>query len=507
MIRAGARTREFRVRLALGARRSRLVHQVLIESLVFAGAGAALGVGLAWLTVRLLVRMAPAALGLARVDHVAIDFSMLLFVTGLTGVVTLLCGIGPALACSRSDQAALPSSSRSIASGQRRVQRTLVVAQMALAVPLLAGAGLMVQSLYRLSRVDPGFRPEGVLTVRMLLLPVRNRAFHAEFVADALGRVRALPGVLAAGSIARLPLDGGNTASWYYRADRPELPLGQRPAGDISIVTPGYFAAMGIPLLRGRDFDHRDRIGSPPVALLNATAARRFFGADDPVGRRLTVSWNDAREVEIIGVTGDIRHNHLDRVPEPCLFLPNDQQPFPLSALVIRTAGDPHHLAEPVKRAIRSADPDQGVGEIQTLSDLVSGAMAARQAQAALFAAFGALALILTCVGVYGVLAYTVSQRTRELGLRLALGATRRAACTLVLRDGLALAATGLLIGLGAAMWLTRFMQRLLFEVSPLDERVFASVTLGLMLAATAACAVPAAAATRVDPAIVLRDE
>jgi putative ABC transport system permease protein len=508
LMRATGRAREFAIRQALGAGRWRLLHQVLVESLVLAGVGAALGIGLAWLSVRAFTRLAPATLGIPRLDEISIDPWVLLFAAAIAVTTAMVFGLGPALTCSRAERGhGQPATSRSVTSGYRRVQSTLVIAEVALALPLLIGAGLMVQSFFRLTQVDPGFRAEGVLTVRMLLLPVRDRAFHADFINETLARVRALPGVLAAGSIGRLPMDGGNSGSWYYRADLPEPPLARRPGGDISIVTPGYFAAMGIPMLKGRDFGDGDRIGSPKVAILNQTAARAFFGDEQPVGRRMKVSWNDAREVEIVGVVSDIRHGQLHSKPDPCLFMPNAQQPFPFSALVIRTSGDPRALVEPVKREVRSVDPDQGVGEIQTMQQLVSDAIAPPRAQGMLLTAFGALALVLTCIGIYGVVAYAVTQRTRELGVRLALGSTPAAAFLLVLRDGLRLTAVGLVAGLGMALWLTRFMQGLLFEVEPLDGVVFVSVTSVLLLVAVAACALPAARVTRLDPTVVLRDE
>ena len=475
---------------------------------VLAAVGSALGVALASLGVRAFVRLMPPALDLPRLHEISLDPFVLLFAVGVAGGTALLFGLGPALVAGRSDGGQLAArAGRSATSAQRRLQGLMVIAEVALAVPLLAGAGLMVHSLQRLTHVDPGFRAEGVLTVRMLLLPARDRALHAEFVDDVLARVRALPQVRAAGSIGRLPMDGGNSGSWYYRADRPEPPHGQRPAGDISIVTPGYFAAMGIPAIRGRDFDDADRIGAAHVGILNQTAARAFFGDEDPIGKRLTVSWNDAREVAIVGVVADIRHGQLHQKPDPCLFLPNAQQPFPFTALVVRSSGDPLHLVEPVKREIRSVDPDQGVGEIHTMEQLVAGAIAQPRAQTMLFGLFGALALTLTCIGIYGVLAYAVTQRTREIGVRLALGAAPASAFALVLRDGLRLTATGLAIGLGLAIALTGFMQGLLYEVEPLDPLVLTSVTILLRLVATAACAIPAARAMRVDPAVVLRAE
>jgi putative ABC transport system permease protein len=506
-MRATARAREFALRLALGAGRWRLVHQVLVESLLLAGLGAALGVALAWLLVRALVRFASVSLALPRVDEVSIDVWVLLFTAAVAISTAVLFGFGPALAAGRSERGGAPGLGRGVVPGQRRLRSALVAAEIALALPLLAGAGLMIQSLVRLHQVEPGFRAEGVLTVRMLLLPVRDPRFHAEFVRETLARLRALPAVIAAGSIGRLPMEGGNTGSWYYRADHPEPTPGQRPAGDISIVTPGYFAVMGIPIEKGRDFDERDRRDSPHVGILNRTAARAFFGDEEALGKRLKVSWNDAREIEVVGIVGDIRHSRLNTRPEPCLFMPNAQQPFPFSALVVRTAGNPQALIEPVKREIRAVDPDQGVGDIQTMEQLVADAMAQPKAQAVLFGAFGALALILASIGVYGVLAYAVTQRTREIGVRLALGATPASAFRLVLRGGLGLSAAGAIGGLGMAFLLTRFMQGLLYEVTPLDPAVLTTSTLALIIIATAASAVPAARATRVNPAIVLRDE
>jgi putative ABC transport system permease protein len=507
LMHATLRAREFAIRRALGAGAWRLLRQVLVECLVLAGMGTLLGIALAWLSVRAFIRLTPATVTLPRLDELSIDSSVLLFATAIAVVTALLFGLGPALAAGRPERSRSLASGRSVVSRQRRLQSLMVIAEVALALPLLAGAGLMVQSLIRLTQVEPGFRAEGVLTVQMLLLPVRDRAFHAEFVTEALARVRALPGVSAAGSIGRLPMDGDNSGSWYYRADRPDPPLGQRPGGDISIITPGYFSAMTIPLVKGRDFEDRDRIGSPPVAILNQTAARVLFGDEEVLGRRLKVSWSDAREVEVVGVASDIRHSQLHTSPDPCLFMPNAQQPFPFSALVVRTTGDPRRLDEAVEREIRSVDPDQGVGEIQTMEQLVSDAIARPKAQTMLFAVFGGLALVLVCIGIYGVLAYAVAQQTREIGVRVALGATPASAFAFVLRDGLRITAVGLIVGLGVALLLTRYMQGLLFEVEPFNPAVFASVTMLLTLVATVACAVPAARATRVEPAMVLRDE
>ena len=495
LMRASSRAREFAIRRALGAGAWRLLRQVLLECLVLAGAGAMLGIGVAWLSIRAFTRLAPATLAFPRLTEISIDASVLLFAALVAVATALLFGLGPALASSRIEGGRACVQGRSVVSGQRRLQSLMVIAEVALAVPLLAGAGLMVQSLIRLTQVEPGFRAEGVLTVRMLLLPVRDRAFHAEMVSTALARVRALPGVIAAGSIGRLPMDGGNSGSWYYRADRPEPPLGQRPGGDISIVTPGYFRAMDIPA-RERTRLRRSRSdwlaarrdpqsdGGPRFVRRPAGAGR---AAEGLLERRARSRDRRRRRRTSGTVSFKPRRTHVSSCRMRSSL-------FRSRRWSIRTAGDPRSVIEPVKREIRSVDPDQGVGEIQTMDQLVSDAMARPKAQTMLLGVFGALALALTCVGIYGVLAYAVTQRTREIGLRLALGATPASAFTFVLRDGLRLTAAGLVIGLAVALVLTRFMQGLLFEVTPLDPAVFASVTILLTLVATAACAVPAVA-------------
>ena len=383
----------------------------------------------------------------------------------------------------------------------------MVTVEVALALPLLVGAGLMVHSFVKLIRIEPGFRAEGVLTVRMRLLPVRDRALHSEVVNQILDRVRALPGVIGAGSIGRLPMDGGNSGSWSCRADRPEPAPSERPGGDVSIVSPGYFQAMGIRLLRGRDFDSRDRIGSPHVAMLNLSAARSLFGDDDPIGKRLRVWWNDAGDVEVVGIVADIRHSEMRTSPEPCLFMSNAQQPYPFAGLVIRTIGHPQAIAGAVKQQLREVDPDQGVAQVETMEELVADSMAQSKAQTVLLGLFAAVALGLACIGIYGVLAYSVTQRTREIGVRLALGASPASAFRLIVREGLGLTLAGLCIGLVLSVALTRFLKDLLFEVEPLDPAVLSGVVALLTLVAATACALPALRATRVDPAVVLRDE
>jgi len=508
LMRSAARAQEMHICLALGAARGRLLQQTMVESLLLAGLGGILGVALAWLSVATMIRLLPPTFRLPRIEEVSIDPQVLLFTAALTIGAAILFGLAPALRSRHMEHAqGLRENSRSVSSPYRRMRAVMVTAEVALVLPLLVGAGLLAHSFVRLMQVEPGFRAEGLLTVRMRLLPVRDRALHAEVVDQILDRVRALPGVTAAGSIGRLPMDGGNSGSWYYRADRPEPSPSDRPGGDVSIVSRGYFQAMGIRLLRGRDFDSRDRIGSPHVAILNLAAARMLFADEEPIGKWLRVWWSDAGQVEIVGVAADIRHSQLRTKPDPCLFMPNAQQPFPFAALVIRTPGNPRAVAGAVKDQLRQVDSDQGVAQVETMEQLVADSIAQSKAQTVLIGLFAALALSLACIGIYGVLAYSVAQRTREIGVRLALGASPARTFRLILGEGLGLTGTGMGIGLLLSLALTRFLRDLLYEVEPLDPAVLTGVVTLLTLVATTACLLPALRATRVDPAVVLRDE
>jgi putative ABC transport system permease protein len=507
LMRSARRGREMSIRIALGAGRARILQQLLIESVLLAAIGGALGVALAEWGVHVLVRTLPAAFSLPRLNEIRIDPIVLLFTAAVALSAGVLFGLAPAFESKGIDPArGLHLFSRSN-TARRGVRDYLVVAEVALALLLVTGAGLMMRSFERLNHVEPGFHAEHVVTLRMLLLPVKNRAFHAQTVDEILRRVRALPQVVGAGSIGVLPMSGGNSGTWYYRADRPQPAAGDKPGGDVSIVTPGYFQAMGIPLLGGRDFEDRDRLGSPHVAILNQAAARLFYQDEDPLGKSMAVWWNDAGNVRVVGVVADIRHAELSDRPQPCLFMPNAQQPFPFASLVVRTAGDPLSLVPAITEQIRRVDADQGVAEIHTMEDLVANSIARPRVQTMLMGLFGLLALTLASIGIYGVISYSVTQRTREIGIRLAIGALPAAIFSAVFKDGIRLTGFGLGIGLGAALGLTRYMRSLLFEVQPADPLVFAGVTGLLLLVAMAACYIPAARATRVDPAVVLREE
>jgi predicted permease len=324
-----------------------------------------------------------------------------------------------------------------------------------------------------------------------------------------LERIRALPMVSSASSIHLLPLSGGQSGSGYYRTDRPRSTIGSGPGGDVSIISDGYFRTMGIAITAGREFEPRDRRGSPPVAILNQAAARMVFPGENPVGQQLQVDWPvyPRPVVEIVGVAADVRHNGLDLKPAPCLFMPQAQAPSAMASLVIRTASDPAAAIAAVKEQVRAVSPSQGVQDVTTLEQLISSSLARPRLQVILMAIFGVVALALACVGVFAVVSYSVEQRTREMGIRLALGAAPFTILRQVLGEGVALASAGIAAGLLAALTLTRYLATLLYTVRPTDPMVFAGVTILLALAAVAGCYVPARKATRVDPAVVLREE
>ena len=358
MMRASGRRREISVRLALGASRNRIVSQLLIESLVLAMCGGLLGVMAGGIAIQFLKTSLPESLRIPRLNEVTLNWGVPLYSTGASILSALIFGLAPALQSLKLNVSEdLHESTRSVTSG-RKVRRVLVIAEIAFALVLVSTAGLLVRSFLRLTRVDTGFHAENVLTARMLLLPVQKEEYRAETVRQMLDRIRALPGVVAAGSIGILPMEGTNSGTGYYRADRPDPPPNARPGGDVSIITPGYFEAMRIPMIHGRAFDADDRAGSPPLGILNQSAAHMLFPDEDAVGKRLKVEWGGGGNpiVEVVGVVADIRHDGVSTPPDPCLFMPNDQQPFPFTSLVVRTTGNPASLENAIREQIRAVE-------------------------------------------------------------------------------------------------------------------------------------------------------
>jgi putative ABC transport system permease protein len=512
LMRAAGRQREMTVRAALGAGRWRLLHQTAVESLLLALFGGVLGYLLAYWSVPAAVRILPENFPLPRRAEIAVDAGVLWFSIAISVLCGLVFGIFPALQLDRTRLAeGLKQGGRTGSGAGRGLRNTLVVAEVAVAVVLVVGAGLMIRSLELLNHVNLGFRPDHLLTMRMMLLfgkyaPDVPR--RAAIISNTLERVRALPQVKSASSIHVLPMMGTNSGSGFDRADRPVPPPGSGFGGEVSVVSDDYFRTMGIPMVVGREFDRRsDRMGSPGVVILNQEAVRALYGAENPLGKRLRIDWSFVTEAEIVGVAGDMRHDGPDVPPQPTLYVCNMQAPSLFASLVVRTQGDPASAVAAVKGAMRQVDPDQGTAEIQSMEQMVSGAIAGPRLQAVLLGAFGALGLLLACVGIYAVISYSVAQRAREVGIRLALGAAPGAIRGMVLREGMLMAIAGIALGAAASFGLTRYLATLLYTVKPTDPTVFASVAGILALAAATGCWFPAHRATSVDPAVVLREE
>jgi putative ABC transport system permease protein len=511
MIRTYNRVRELTVRHALGAGRWRLLRQLVTESLLLTLTGGLLGIGVAYASVRGLLVLLPENFPLPRLAEIHVNGPVLLACLGASVAAGIAFGLVPALIADfRNPAEALRHAGRAIAGGRHVLGNALVVTEVALALVLVCGAGLMARSFVELNRVDPGFRPEHVLTLRMLLVPFKygpDINARASVVERMLEQIRGVPQVTAAASIHFLPMGGIGSGSGVFRADRPEPAAGSMPGAGFSIISDGYFQAMRIPLLAGREFDSHDRIGAPLVAIINQAAARMLYPDEDPIGKVLMVAWNGPPQAQIVGIVSDSRFEGVQAAPGPFVFLPNAQRPSLINAFVVRTSGEPVTSTSAVREAMKRVDPDQGVMETATMEQRMSSSIARPRLQTVLLGTFGFLALVLACIGIYGVLAYAVAQRMREMGIRAAVGAAPAILLREILGGGLRLAGLGVLIGTVAAFALTRYLQTLLYAVRPTDPAVFASTVSILLAIAAFACYVPARRAARVDPVIVLREE
>jgi putative ABC transport system permease protein len=512
LARSTVRQRELGLRTALGARRGRLVRQMLSESLVLAAAGGALGLALAFAFHRGLVALVADRIPVPRLDQVALDAPVLLFSAVVALGTGIAFGIIPALAATSTASDALREGGRHGAGPRaRRLLGVLVVAEVALSLVLLAGAGLLIRSFARLQSIDPGFRTANVLTARVQLPPVRYTEPKqiAGFFQDVIARVEALPGVQDAGGVTFLPMAGPGIGTSFHRLDQPEPAAGQAPITEVRPVTPGFFRAMGITHLAGRDFTIADTAGAPVVAVVTETLVRRHFAGENPLGRQLHVNIGPAGglDAEIVGVVGDLKFSTLDAEARPGVFLPHPQLAIGMMTLVIRTNVEPLSLAGSVGAAVRGLDAELPIADVRTLDDVVSATLARPRAISVLLTAFAVIALALAGVGVYGVMAYSVSQRTQEIGVRMALGATRESVFRLVIGQALKLVALGVVVGLVAAGLLTRLMTTLLYATEPLDPLTFALTAVVLLSVAALASYVPARRGTRIAPIEALRTE
>jgi putative ABC transport system permease protein len=508
--RASVREREVALRTAIGAGRMRLIRQLLTESALLAIVGGMVGVGLAWLGMRTLVATAPPEL--PRLADITLDVRVIAFTFGIALLTGLVFGLVPALQISRTGLGqALKEGGRSSSFGVgRAVRRALVVVQVALALVLLTGAGLMVQSFLRLQRVDIGFDPANVLTLEVTLAgqsyqqPPEVNGFFTRLVDG----VRAVPGVDSAALISALFLSSTPNSTAFNIEGRPVFTAAESVEVPFDSVSPGYFSTMGIPVKEGREFTASDSAQAGLVAIINDTMARRFWPNESPIGRRFTYGQPGGPNTQwwtIVGVVGDTRRVGYDAPIRPETYVPLAQQPSRSMMLVVRSAKDPISLAASIRGVVASIDAAQPVHDVATVEQLLGNLTAERRLNTILFGLFACVAALLAAAGIYGVIAYSVEQRTRELGVRLALGAKPREVFSLVLKEGLVLAVIGVIAGVVSAFGATQVMRSLLYDTSATDPATYAAMATMALLVALIACLVPALRATRVDPLTALR--
>jgi putative ABC transport system permease protein len=510
LARSAARERELGMRTALGARRSRLVRQMLVESLALAAAGGLLGLAVAALCHRGLLALVGDRIPVPRLEQVTLDLPVVAFTMAVALATGIVFGVVPALVSTRDASEALRDGGRH--GGGRRlhgVLSTLVVAEVALSLVLLAGAGLLMRSFVKLQSVDPGFRAEGVLTAGVQLPATRYDLPEAgSFFRESLSRIAALPGVEHAAGASCLPVPFACIGTSFWRVDRPKPADGQLASSQVRPVTPGFFRTLGIPHLAGRDFSDSDTVDSVPVAIVSEELVRQQFPDGSPLGRRLRINVghaNGRNDVEwmVVGVVGNTRSS-LDGPVRQTIFIPTTQRPGRGMTFFVRTRQDPMSLATSVTGTVHDMEAEAPVG-IRTLDEVVGGTIARPRAISVLVGAFALVALALAAVGVYGVMAYSVRERTQEIGIRMALGATATSVFRLVLGQALRLVSIGVAAGLVAASALTRLLERLLYEVAPLDPWTFVVTAVVLLVVATVASYVPARRGMCMAPVDALR--
>jgi len=518
LVRAAARESEMAVRTALGAGAWRIVRQLVTESVLLAIIGGVLGTLLALWGVDLLVAMAPR--GLPRINEVAVNPTVLLFTAAVTALTGVLFGLFPALQAARANVSGmLKEGMRGSSSGvaSRRARNGLVMTEMALAVVLLVGAGLLIRSFSKLIAVDPGFRAERVITFN-IAAPETKYGQYAQLrglVADLTERMKRVPGVQGAAVVSGLPLSNAMMRTWVHIDGTPPDRPAERKITDVAMATPGYFAAMGIPLVSGRDFTDRDGSGAPVVSIINQEFAKRFFPNENPIGKRISLGWdadtgsaggNMTLGGEIIGVVANVKRRGLSEEIIPETYASFMQPTFSSFSVVVRSTADPATAMAAIRAQMRELDPDLPLSELRQLKELVSQSVSRPRFYTMVLGVFAAIALVLAAVGIYGVISYAVSLRTRELGIRIALGATGRQVSGLVLQQGVTLALAGVVIGGVGAYWLTRLIAKLLFGVGATDPLTFFGVAGLLTAIAALASYIPARRAARVDPLLAMRE-
>jgi putative ABC transport system permease protein len=507
--RSSARRKEIGIRSSLGAGRARLIRQLLTESVLLSAIGAAIGLGLAWIGTRLLVTLNTSIL--PRANEIALDKRALGFTVAVAVLTGILFGLAPALHMAKTDlMASLREAGRGNAIGFRRnrLRSVLVTGEVALALVLLSGAGLMMRSFYRLQSRDPGFDPRGVLTFRTNLpaAQYKTAAQQVAFYQRALDRLRALPGVTAAGAAQIFPLSGDDYILDFTQVGKPPVEPGNEPNVSYYAATPGYFTALRIPLKAGRDFNQHDGAGSPGVAIISEGTARHFYRNENPLGQRIQMS-NGSQPAEIVGIVGDVRDQELNSLGRATIYEPAAQVPFRGMYFGVRTDGDIAGLIAGARAVIRELDPELPMDAVGTVDALVETSLSQRRFSMLLMAIFAGLALTLAMIGIYGVISYAVTQATQEIGIRMALGARRTDVLRIVFGYAGVLMGAGLVLGLGASMAAGRLVESQLYEVKATDGATYAAVALVLLVTGLAACTLPALRAMRVDPVVALRNE
>jgi len=507
--RVTARHREVAIRIAVGASRWRLIRQLLTESVILSALSGLFGLLLAYGGVKLLLALTPS--DVPRLHEIGLHVPVFLWTLTISIATGVLFGLAPAIQASRPDlnQSLKESSGRN--PGGSRLRNLLVVSEVAVALLLLVGAGLMTKSFVRLQQVDPGFEPANVISMNIALPTSKYRGPQVNNFYDQLfERVKNLPGVKSVAGINPLPLSNSNVSYRFVVEGAPFVPLADRPYAGVRVVTPGYFQTMNIRQLKGRAFTEQDRENTPYVTVINEALASRYWPNQDPLGKRLGILDEESGKQEwreIVGVVGNVRHKALEIEVMPEAYFPYKQSPQNFMSLVVRTASDPSSLVAAIRSQVLSVDKDQPVSDVMTMEQRVARSVASRRFVMLLLGSFSVLALGMAAVGIYGVMAYLVIQRTQEIGIRMALGAQKRDVLKLVVGKGMALALIGAAIGLVASLFLTRLMRSLLFEVTPTDGLTFVIVSVVLLTVALLACYIPARRATRVDPLVALRYE
>jgi putative ABC transport system permease protein len=509
LARAASRQKEIAIRTALGATRTGVVRLLLIETLILSLAGGCLGLLIAFWGTDALLALTPD--NIPRLNEVGIDARVFGFTFAVSIVTGMLFGLIPALQASKPDpNEALKEGSRGLlgSGAGKRTRSALVTVEVALALVLLIGAGLMIKSFLRLQQMNLGFNPENVLTVDVTLSESAYAEEHQQvaFFQGALERIKSLPGVKSAAATTGLPLTLSLNGSDFRIEGRPEPEAGQEMVINTRSVTPGYFQTLNIPVSKGREFSERDKSDAPKAAIINHDLARIYFANEDPLGKR--ISFDDRQTwISIVGVVGDVKQLGLDSSAQPEVYFPNLQAPSPSMSLVVRTASDPLSVAAAVKNQLQTIDKDLPIADAQTMQQLLAESVSGRRFNMLLLSVFAVVALLLAIVGIYGVMSYAVTQRTQEIGIRMALGAKAVDVLTLVVKNGMSLALIGVAIGLAGSFALTRLLATLLFQVTPTDAVTFTGVSICLIVAALLACYIPARRATKVDPLVALRSE